>query len=803
MSRHESALKKHGSHIVNKQKRTLRQFDDAHRYKSYDPEKEPLKAFLRIRPTPENPPGQTNTPYIDVLDNFEVVMTPPEDSYRTRHKTPERYRFTRVFKEETDQQTFFHETCLDLVKDTLHGKNALIFAYGVTNSGKTFTMLGKEGHQAGLLPRTIYTIFKNIQHAQGNIKVKPVMHNSLQPYDDEAEENRYLYEEADLEEADDKMDEESEIPEIDIDPNFQYAVWISFVEIYNEQLFDLFLPQQSKSRQQKRQPLSLKYDQQTGHKYIGDAHLVRVYTAKQADAMIRLGQKNRQVFSTLMNQFSSRSHSVFTVHLVRYSAHAPEYATLSKLSLVDLAGSERYRNTNSTGQRLKEAGNINKSLMVLGQCMEVLRMNQLKMEMGKAPSLVPFRHSKLTELFKSSFEGDGKAAIIVNINPMDTGFDENNHVMKFAAVAKDVMTWSQPKLQHVLELPKHTLTSSLPIASDDEEEEQDETLVDSMIHQLEELFGNWLDAESRAARTEHDIRMQLTKEMAAEMKRMENLYLATLKKETDAINDQLKNASMLAEQETNPTEHIALHELQERQYQIEQQKSQGLLLEPFSNLPGSEDEDEASSIQQSTSSEPYHTFLSLRKQLRKSIFKKEELCEDADHIMKQVEQFKDVTFQLAKDTKMGKLLKLIAQEEFEKDPYQIRDRAIRLFKRYAQLPSLSHSPPPPPPPPLADPVSSCKDTSELDHVLAENARLKQRVKILCHGQKRLKSAFERLQAIPSNLVDNDDRKENENTPSSPFLTAKDNQVMEEDYDSDITELFKTKGKKRRRRLRVR
>ena len=81
---------------------------------------------------------------------------------------------------------------------------------------------------------------------------------------------------------------------------------------------------------------------------------------------------------------------------------------------------------------------------------------------------------------------------------------------------------------------------------------------------------------------------------------------------------------------------------------------------------------------------------------------------------------------------MGKLLKLIAQEEFEKDPYQIRNRAIRLFKRYAQLPSntpsLSPSPITSPTPPLIEPVSR-KDTIDLDNVLAENARLKQRIKV--------------------------------------------------------------------------
>jgi hypothetical protein len=160
--------------------------------------------------------------------------------------------------------------------------------------------------------------------------------------------------------------------------------------------------------------------------------------------------------------------------------------------VVDLAGSERYRNTNSTGQRLKEAGNINKSLMVLGQCMQVLRINQIKSD--KPPTPVPYRHSKLTELFKSTFEGHGKAAIIVNVNPFDTGFDENIHVMRFAAVAKDVKTYRQ--IQHKLDLQDIQPTTAKRLRNgfidqtEDEAEakEEDDLLVDGLISQLEEIW---------------------------------------------------------------------------------------------------------------------------------------------------------------------------------------------------------------------------------------------------------------------------------------------------------------------------
>lgn len=102
----------------------------------------------------------------------------------------------------------------------------------------------------------------------------------------------------------------------------------------------------------------------------------------------------------------------------------PTALQISRLTLVDLAGSERTKHTHTTGDRLREAGNINKSLMVLGQCMEVLRSNQRRLAASlagegldgrmdtravkKGFSVVPFRHSKLTECLMDYFTGDGR-----------------------------------------------------------------------------------------------------------------------------------------------------------------------------------------------------------------------------------------------------------------------------------------------------------------------------------------------------------------------------------------------------------
>jgi kinesin family protein 20 len=134
----------------------------------------------------------------------------------------------------------------------------------------------------------------------------------------------------------------------------------------------------------KRQALTLKNDPDGNGKYIAGLKEVRVRSREVCDYMLRAsydladgaqdalsifrsGQRARQVFGTLANRESSRSHGIFTLRVVRIHNGAPndpDSAQVSRLAIVDLAGSERTRNTGTTGDRLKEAGNINKSLMV-------------------------------------------------------------------------------------------------------------------------------------------------------------------------------------------------------------------------------------------------------------------------------------------------------------------------------------------------------------------------------------------------------------------------------------------------------
>lgn len=164
--------------------------------------------------------------------------------------------------------------------------------------------------------------------------------------------------------------------------------------------------------------------------YIHGVTEMEIKSVEDAIEAFNLGQKRKRMGHTLLNAESSRSHSVFTVRLVQaptdsrgeYLIQDKRTIVVSQLSLVDLAGSERTNRTKNTGARLREAGNINNSLMTLRTCMEILRENQNGT--NNVTKKVPYRDSKLTHLFKNYFEGEGHVRMVVCVNPRAEDYDE-------------------------------------------------------------------------------------------------------------------------------------------------------------------------------------------------------------------------------------------------------------------------------------------------------------------------------------------------------------------------------------------
>lgn len=170
-------------------------------------------------------------------------------------------------------------------------------------------------------------------------------------------------------------------------------------------------------------------------------------TAKEAYDVFLRGKRRRKVAHTVLNAESSRSHSIFIIRVVSAPIdpcngevtvdRAGDGLIVSQLALVDLAGSERTQRTgNAAGDRLREAGNINNTLMTLRKCIETLRTNQKMSPSGEGGSLVPYRDSKLTHLFKSYFEGCGLVRVLVCVSTKSEEYDETLNVLKFAEDAQ-------------------------------------------------------------------------------------------------------------------------------------------------------------------------------------------------------------------------------------------------------------------------------------------------------------------------------------------------------------------------------
>jgi kinesin family protein 20 len=165
--------------------------------------------------------------------------------------------------------------------------------------------------------------------------------------------------------------------------NISYSVWISFAEIYNENIHDLF---QKVPASKKKRPSMKLCDDRLGNTYVKGLREVRVNSADEAYQALMIGRENLHFAATKLNQQSSRSHCIFTIKLVKVADPAmPHLARVSILSFCDLAGSERISKTHNVGERLKEAGNINTSLLVLGRCIKAIRHNQTVKEKEKKP----------------------------------------------------------------------------------------------------------------------------------------------------------------------------------------------------------------------------------------------------------------------------------------------------------------------------------------------------------------------------------------------------------------------------------
>ncbi|XP_008248040.1 kinesin-like protein KIF23 isoform X5 [Oryctolagus cuniculus] len=414
--------------------------------------KDPVGVYCRVRPL--SFPDQECC--IEVISNTTVQLHTPE-GYRLNRNgdyKETQYSFKQVFGTHTTQKELFDVVASPLVDDLIHGKNGLLFTYGVTGSGKTHTMTGSPG-EGGLLPRSLDMIFNSIGSFQAKRYV--FKSNDRNSMDIQCEVDALL--ERQKREAMPNPKTPSSKRQVDpefadmitvrefckaeeVDEDSVYGVFVSYIEIYNNYIYDLleevpFDPTKPKLPQSK-----MLREDKNHNMYVAGCTEVEVKSTEEAFEVFWRGQKKRRIANTHLNRESSRSHSVFNIKLVQAPLDADgdnvlqekEQIIISQLSLVDLAGSERTNRTKAEGNRLREAGNINQSLMTLRTCMEVLRENQ----MYGTNKMVPYRDSKLTHLFKNYFDGEGKVRMIVCVNPKAEDYEESLQVMRFAEVTQEV-----------------------------------------------------------------------------------------------------------------------------------------------------------------------------------------------------------------------------------------------------------------------------------------------------------------------------------------------------------------------------
>ncbi|KAH8358238.1 hypothetical protein KR084_008866 [Drosophila pseudotakahashii] len=209
-----------------------------------------------------------------------------------------------------------------------------------------------------------------------------------------------------------------------------YVLKASFMEIYNERVIDLLNPGSA------RKPLAVRWSKKSGGFFVENLFTVDCEELDDLLAVLEEGMRNRAVGSHAMNDHSSRSHTILTVHILsdQQTDGGVFLSKHGKINFVDLAGSELTKKTMSEGKTLEEANNINKSLMVLGYCISSLSDSK------KRSGHIPYRDSQLTKLLADSLAGNGVTLMIACVSPAHYNHAETLNTLRYASRAKRIRT---------------------------------------------------------------------------------------------------------------------------------------------------------------------------------------------------------------------------------------------------------------------------------------------------------------------------------------------------------------------------
>lgn len=467
-----------------------------------------VKVIVRCRPLSEKEIADGHKSIVEFEGNNKVIVEgindQPGSKTGDRRSFLREYQFDQVFDWSSSQEDVYDKACRPIVESVLEGYNGTIFAYGQTGTGKTYTMEGNGGKRKSSLS-TSSTTSNRRDSRQSIANSAKISERSMSfDYKDDATSIGVI-----------PRTFKHIFQHISKHPEIQFLVRVSYLEIYQENIHDLLRKDASiKLELHERPDIGV---------FVKDLTSFFCKSVTEIERVMKVGNQNRRVAATDMNEHSSRSHAIFMItieqqlklvqdvdehnndipdsdkdrnstqgndnkniisnSLQRKDSSQSRIIKVGKLNLIDLAGSESQKKTNSFGQRQKESVKINLSLSALGNVINSLMKANTQLERQQsiksannnvtsnannnnnnklANHHTPYRDSKLTRLLQDSLGGNAKTLMIANIGPANYNYDETINTLNYASRAKLIR--NKPRLN---EDPKDALLRELQKEIDD------------------------------------------------------------------------------------------------------------------------------------------------------------------------------------------------------------------------------------------------------------------------------------------------------------------------------------------------
>ncbi|BFZ60896.1 hypothetical protein YB2330_001948 [Saitoella coloradoensis] len=350
-----------------------------------------IRVAVRVRPFNARELARNETSIVSISNDNQIILSPPSTS--TSQLQPRTFAFDASYNSfvpstnptHVSQAQIYHSLGRELLNHAFEGYNTCILAYGQTGSGKSYSMMGYEGEEEGIVPRMCREMFERVKQLQ-------------------------------------------------LEGTTECRIEVSYLEIYNERVRDLLILTHPKPNTKTNLKVR---EHPTLGPYVEDLSKLAITSYASVAALMDAGNKARTVGATMMNESSSRSHAVFCITLTQVQMDGVG-EKVSRISLVDLAGSERVKSTEATGLRLKEGRGINRSLSTLGRVISALADRDKSMTSSSSTPVIPYRDSVLTWLLKDSLGGNSMTAMLAAISPAACNYEETLSTLRYADSAKKI-----------------------------------------------------------------------------------------------------------------------------------------------------------------------------------------------------------------------------------------------------------------------------------------------------------------------------------------------------------------------------